>query len=211
MADGECAICMDEMRGGFALPCGHSFPVPCLRKWCLVSATCPTCRASVEALPCFPGGVCMPPTLDFDFTMERRGGAVRVTTAKTGPFVAGDVFLSIDTGRGWEAVTRPSEVRAYILRQFERGGVALLRRVDRRVVVARGATLTMRDGVPWADTKGGGSGAVLAIDDAPVHDRRSFEWARRRGGWWGGWGRRGSREVKLLLRAGGTSTRTQLV
>lgn len=32
-------------------------------------------------------------------------------------------------------------MRAYILRQFERGGVALLRRVDRRVVVARGATL----------------------------------------------------------------------
>ncbi|XP_062197567.1 E3 ubiquitin-protein ligase ATL41-like [Phragmites australis] len=51
--DGDCAVCLAELEPGEkarALPrCGHRFHVECIDAWFRGNATCPLCRADVEA------------------------------------------------------------------------------------------------------------------------------------------------------------------
>eukprot|EP01130_Rhizamoeba_saxonica_P005063 TRINITY_DN2038_c2_g2_i1.p1 TRINITY_DN2038_c2_g2~~TRINITY_DN2038_c2_g2_i1.p1 ORF type:complete len:542 (+),score=77.07 TRINITY_DN2038_c2_g2_i1:51-1676(+) len=42
-----CGVCLDELRTGRQLPCGHILHYQCLRRWLQESLTCPLCRKSV--------------------------------------------------------------------------------------------------------------------------------------------------------------------
>jgi E3 ubiquitin-protein ligase synoviolin len=74
--DAICIICREEMAAAAAgglrpkrMPCGHAFPLNCLRSWLERQQSCPTCRAPVvpvhagDGAPCFfaslhPAGIC---------------------------------------------------------------------------------------------------------------------------------------------------------
>ena len=45
-----CPICKDNLSSGSlsVTPCNHLYHKNCLRKWCSISATCPTCRTNIK-------------------------------------------------------------------------------------------------------------------------------------------------------------------
>lgn len=43
-ATATCSICLDGIKEGRQLPCGHCFHSACLRRWLMASASCPLCR-----------------------------------------------------------------------------------------------------------------------------------------------------------------------
>mmetsp|Transcript_18737 Transcript_18737/g.13563 ORF Transcript_18737/g.13563 Transcript_18737/m.13563 type:complete len:96 (+) Transcript_18737:247-534(+) len=47
-ADNVCIICLEEIKVGKRLKCGHVFHLNCLRRWLEQNIQCPTCRANIE-------------------------------------------------------------------------------------------------------------------------------------------------------------------
>ncbi|KAF5395511.1 E3 ubiquitin-protein ligase AMFR [Paragonimus heterotremus] len=46
----DCAVCWEKLIDSRQLPCGHIFHIICLHRWMERSATCPTCRISLEVI-----------------------------------------------------------------------------------------------------------------------------------------------------------------
>lgn len=47
-----CTVCLQPVRRGFVLPCGHSFHCGCMRGWTdRGHRSCPNCRASFVIAP----------------------------------------------------------------------------------------------------------------------------------------------------------------
>jgi hypothetical protein len=44
-----CDVCSEVLRGARVLPCGHSYCFDCLWRWLATNASCPSCRARVDA------------------------------------------------------------------------------------------------------------------------------------------------------------------
>ena len=50
---GECSICMNSLKAGIQLPCGHRFHSRCIEQWWEVARNCPLCRKPCESQqPC---------------------------------------------------------------------------------------------------------------------------------------------------------------
>ena len=46
--NGNCCICLEDIKCGFKLKCGHYFHIYCITKWLKEDNSCPMCRLKIK-------------------------------------------------------------------------------------------------------------------------------------------------------------------